>query len=431
MPTAADSEFLSFVHSTLAPMFPGTKFNRSSFSPANLMSRVCSYVNPTTLRIRSDARSSAFYEMIRSQPFDGIERVFVQRVIESFASVQHEARSLAKLLEDYAVRSAVAKTLTHEPGLVAHRERQFQTVSQVLEIYTQWASTTYEGDNVSAGVVVSPCSGGGTSETLNYSKLASDDFFKVVSDGVRSWWSVDDRGFLESLVPISECRDEDTLFTGRRFYPEIYRPIAEFSIGGKIAAVLNRNGEILVFQGHLKFAKRRGTWLYFGHDAIVRQLSHGSGPSSFSVRKAIYDSCLDASFARSGACIGVIRRDRMRAFTRANLVERADFFPTSTSLKTLMAKKLIADRKFQELPRLIRKELLALDGALVLDHNGEVLAAGAIVELQGVGRSNQGGRSAAAKALSRFGLGIKVSEDGMISGFKFETGADQPCFRIG
>jgi len=63
--------------------------------------------------------------------------------------------------------------------------------------------------------------------------------------------------------------------------------------------------------------------------------------------------------------------------------------------------------------------------------DGVLLAAGAILELHDVKRGNQGGRSAAAKALSRFGMGIKVSEDGMISGYKLETGEDKTAFLVG
>ncbi len=160
-------------------------------------------------------------------------------------------------------------------------------------------------------------------------------------------------------------------------------------------------------------------------------MSKGSGSSPFELRKAVYEACLDASFARSGACIGLLRKGELDRFHNQKVVEPADLFATCTSHKARIAKEVVRSRLFQNIPRGIRKELLALDGALILKHDGEVLAAGAIVELQGVGRSNQGGRSAAAKALSRFGLGIKVSEDGLIAGYKLETGEQEPCFRVG
>lgn len=83
------------------------------------------------------------------------------------------------------------------------------------------------------------------------------------------------------------------------------------------------------------------------------------------------------------------------------------------------------------LSRAVRKELLGLDGALVLCPNGTIYAAGAILKLGMIDLGNQGGRSAAAKTLSRYGLGSKISEDGMISGYKKETGDPEACFKVG
>ena len=61
-------------------------------------------------------------------------------------------------------------------------------------------------------------------------------------------------------------------------------------------------------------------------------------------------------------------------------------------------------------------ELLALDGAMILNHSGVLLAAGAIISVEG--GSASGGREAAALALSDLGIGIKVSADGPITVFK-------------
>ena len=57
-----------------------------------------------------------------------------------------------------------------------------------------------------------------------------------------------------------------------------------------------------------------------------------------------------------------------------------------------------------------------MDGAVILRHTGEVLAAGSIVKVPS--GSAGGGRRAAAFQLSRLGLGIKISADGPITGFR-------------
>jgi hypothetical protein len=98
--------------------------------------------------------------------------------------------------------------------------------------------------------------------------------------------------------------------------------------------------------------------------------------------------------------------------------------PVSTKAKAIAA--MIGTKKFFELDRRLRQELVAIDGATVLDHEGKVLAVGAILRIGG--GSTGGGRLAAAKALSSLGLGIKVSQDGGIRGFHDEK--DEPKFQL-
>jgi hypothetical protein len=79
---------------------------------------------------------------------------------------------------------------------------------------------------------------------------------------------------------------------------------------------------------------------------------------------------------------------------------------------------MIGAQTFQQLDRRLRQEVLAIDGATLLDHHGRILAAGAILQIEG--GSTGGGRLSAAKALAKLGLGIKVSQDGGILGFQDE-----------
>jgi hypothetical protein len=75
--------------------------------------------------------------------------------------------------------------------------------------------------------------------------------------------------------------------------------------------------------------------------------------------------------------------------------------------------------------------MMSLDGATVLDYRGSVLAAGAIVRV--TGGSEGGGRRAAAKALSRLGLAVKISTDGGITAFGSRGSEQNPeiAFEVG
>jgi hypothetical protein len=57
-----------------------------------------------------------------------------------------------------------------------------------------------------------------------------------------------------------------------------------------------------------------------------------------------------------------------------------------------------------------------MDGATILRNTGDVITAGSIVRVPG--GSSGGGRRAAAVQLSKLGLGIKISADGPITGFR-------------
>ena len=76
-------------------------------------------------------------------------------------------------------------------------------------------------------------------------------------------------------------------------------------------------------------------------------------------------------------------------------------------------KSVIAGKKFHELSRPLRQEILSMDGATIIFDDGTILAVGAILKINS--GSDGGGRRAAARALSKYGIGIKVSSDGQIT----------------
>lgn len=73
---------------------------------------------------------------------------------------------------------------------------------------------------------------------------------------------------------------------------------------------------------------------------------------------------------------------------------------------------LIQGKKFAAMDRKLRSELIGLDGACILYFSGKVYSYGAII--QNDSGSTGGGRGAAAKKLSKYGLAVKISTDGYI-----------------
>jgi hypothetical protein len=198
----------------------------------------------------------------------------------------------------------------------------------------------------------------------------------------------------------------------------------------RLALVLNRANELLVLRhGALVFAHRAGSWFFLAPEAIVQQMG---GPRDLELKRAVYASCLDASFAGTGACIGILNADatiRLREIAP----EPADHLLSQrpgkaspqprSSAKVRLLQRVINGRPFDALDRRLRQEILAIDGATILDHTGQLLAAGAILKVPG--GSSGGGRRAAAVALAAYGVGIKVSADGGIEGFRRTTTASE------
>lgn len=279
-------------------------------------------------------------------------------------------------------------------------------VSPILRQFEAWSSRTYEGGAITSSIGIDP-NANGQGHTL--AEIFDQDFSAVISNGFDT---------LLVVTPDCEISGSGQLTAnqlGLDYVPYRLNAIADWADGGRIALVLNRLGEQLIFRNkRLIFAKRRGEWQYYAHELYLRQMQP---PQNRVLREAIYQSCLDISFARSGGCIIVIRSGSLDDLRE--IVSESDLLSgENPSIKSNTIRAMVNGR-FQNLDRRLRQELLALDGAMVLDHLGNIVAAGAIISLPA--GSEGGGRTAAAKKGSALGLGIKISEDGGISVYKEEN----------
>ena len=102
------------------------------------------------------------------------------------------------------------------------------------------------------------------------------------------------------------------------------------------------------------------------------------------------------------------------------------------AIRVLIAEdsKIISGRKFHELDRTLLAELVAIDGAIVVDYDGTIIAAGAIIKIEA--GSLGGGRLAATKSMAKYGVAIKVSQDGIMQGFSADKhGKVKQIFNVG
>lgn len=366
-------------------------------------------------RIEFKAEKADPYRLIlqRSQPFeqDGAERVGEKKIIESFVDV---VRTMAGgLATEYKAdilaafpRRVVAKALSDD---VAKQDRILAALDQLA----LWAGQQYEGKPITAALGFDPQLNRGSVALEQFTREA---FSAVLSNGFDTLLACSFTGEvagLETLTPPAQA----SLYSPYRL-----GAVSEWAQNGRVALVLNRLGEILVFQdSELRFARRSGRWHFLTHAPVITQMG---GPDDKDLRKAVYATCLDASFSRTGACVGIVTSSHIRDWP--TLAVKADDRMDSNSTKARALRAMVAGRRFQQLDRRLRQELVAIDGATLVDPTGDLLAVGAILKIPG--GSTGGGRLAAAKALGKLGVGIKVSQDGGIRGYHADDA--EPKFTV-
>ncbi|MBQ8444301.1 MAG: diadenylate cyclase, partial [Clostridia bacterium] len=84
-------------------------------------------------------------------------------------------------------------------------------------------------------------------------------------------------------------------------------------------------------------------------------------------------------------------------------------------VKVQSLRKIVNGKPFHELSRRLRQELVSMDGATIIDSDGSIIAVGAIIKIEA--GSEGGGRLAAATTLSKYGIAIKISQDGIMKAF--------------
>ena len=394
-------QFHQVVDGNLVPMLQATLQAQAQTSTPQ--EALVAYVDPIHIGVKPTRDAGYRLILTRSQPFTPQERRLAGHFIQELAAViALEAGAYQPDLLRAIQRRVVARDL-------AEGTRRASLIS-VFERLETWSSQTYEGQRIvsSVGLDGDPA---GTGIPLD--DLWNEPFAPVLTNGFDT---------LLVAGSDSEVNGVVQLRTGESSRTAPYRmgEIAWWASGDRIATVLNQRGEILVFKARsLRFARRSGSWHHYVHDTNIRRMSP---PFDRDLREAIYESCLDVSFARTGGCIGVA--DYANRDGAARLVSADDLLAGATSYKARLLSQFIGRKTFQALDRRARIELLSLDGAMVLSHTGVVLAAGSIIEVP-AGSVGGGGRSAAAQKLSEIGLGIKVSQDGTITGYR----GRQPIFR--
>lgn len=326
--------------------------------------------------------------------------------------------------------------LTFELGMCQWLTNTFQdaaTLHAIICRMIEWSSRTYEGKNIPFGIIISF-----SENAADYLHFLENDSSAVFTDGIYTGIILDKRGKVLSFITRYSPVEREV--SQNIFVPYQFVDIARHCTNTSIGVIVLTNGEILIVKNQaLCFAKRGRKWIYFDWTRVYSTLrpyflinKSYSSENEMEIRKkiqAIYCTLLDVSFAHSGGCLALVVDENDEKIDRV-IKERIDLCASGVSLSEvnsdnrekievltyLLSYPQKGLRSFFEVEGPLRREILSLDGATVVSLDGRFYCAGSIVSVPG-GSSSGGGRTAAAKELAEFGVGIKISEDGYIEAY--------------
>jgi hypothetical protein len=318
------------------------------------------------------------------------------------------------------------------------REARADRVASIIELLRVAALSSYENRPISTGVLLlgtsqDPCRPGlplpDSAPAYTESLTAIKSFYRL-ADGVRTVFLANSDGRLLDLIDIERwgnqaCKNQLLQVPcAKAFQPHARATLQH----GHICAVLSPSREIKVFaEGAELFTFRGASWHLLDLQAKYRLWAEAVGDDALAMR--IFQTALDLADAREGALFVVARSAETAV---AQLVAPADRLDsthseapglTGPSRRDLL--HLLAGRSITDLDPNVFAALATLDGAIVMDRAGRLLAAGAILRHPATLESEstgvvEGARTTAALAASRFGPVLKVSEDGVITFFDGE-----------
>lgn len=397
----------------LVPLFSGASLSPNA--DKKTASQLVAWHNPLSIAFKISKSDKYRLILARSQRFAQEKEVTLSEtaVVKAFVAVVAEMADALEGPLRHDLLSTFQRRIVARAMATGSSEN---VILSAIDQLTSWGAKLYEGAPISASLGYRSTPG---NFDITLEEISKHDFVSVLSNGYDTILEFNLSG---KFIKHNQLSMGDKIPS---YCPYRQAPIAEWTTKHdlRVALTLNRLGEILIFKNQeLLFAKRSGRWHFLTHGPVIQQMGV---PRDIELRRAIYETCLDASFARTGACFGVVNRSEASKWTGV-VVHEDDQLSLKFSTKSKAILSATSGKKFQEIDRRLRQELAAIDGATVISHDGELLAVGAILKIPG--GSAGGGRLAAARALSKLGLGIKVSQDGGIVGFR--SGSTHPTFKV-
>jgi hypothetical protein len=310
-------------------------------------------------------------------------------------------------------------------------------IASIIEMLRVAALSTYENRPISTGILLlggdyDPCrpelSATDKRPPSNMQGLTSIKSFYRLGDGVRTVFLADAQGRLLDIIDIDRwsrqlCPDNIMDVPGATAYQAHARAtLAQRSV----CVVLSPSRDIKVFaEGAEVFSFHSAAWHLLDLKAKYELWADAVGNASLALR--LFQLALDLADSREGALFAVLRDPADAVPQLVAPADRLDIpfhtdLPESGAVSRREVLRLLEGRTVTDLDLSVLSTLASLDGAIVVDREACLLAAGAILrhppsEQLEIGGIIEGARTTAAMAASKFGPVLKVSEDGEITFF--------------
>lgn len=358
-------------------------------------------------------------------------------------------KSYLQLLNQFGfvTQRSVIKWLTGD-------HKNSENIELLIKHLEDWKEKTYEGKNVSFAFVVRLDSL--EKGTISFDEFLSEEYSATFSDGITSVINLDQNLRFLSYCSITSLKNISHNYNvGPIRFSDVINNFMDDGIG----VILLSNGDIILVKNKsICLVKREGRWLNFSKSvfaSVMAALLKDDNNRYKTLIEEIYLSALDVSFSHSGGIIAFILNQNIDKIIQPNNYEKLincelidtkslpilDYLDNfdiqlldydelvkknseefgSAKFKKRYNKRLfllsvIDGKRFEEIDRRLRVELISMDGATIIKENGELLSVGAII--QNESGSYGGGRGAAARKLSNYGFAIKISTDGYIECYK-------------
>jgi len=343
------------------------------------------------------------------------------RSIFSAVSIAATNRIFEGLPED----RYVSAFLDHVPylagdGLPADRD----VVADAIEVLRESSLQTYENVRISTGAILLGAAEDPFHKTphppsgaLRYSNLlvGIKSFHRLV-DGLRTVSMVDQNGMLVDMVDIQEfSRMHDV---GSMPAPAAWRYHAHSLAtlhGGHICLVLTPNGEIKIFAGGVQvFHFMEGRWRLSDIPEKYHEFRKAVGDLALAER--LFSVALNLAERRRGGLFVILDQGH----SARDLVAPQDLLesdPAGSNKGQLHY--LLRNKRVMDIEPSVLESIARVDGGIVMDRDGWLLAFGAILRhVEQAIPAQEGGRTTAALHASRFGTVLKISEDGNMAFYR-------------